>query len=69
MSNTLVGYRCAYCGTWLSGTDPHWCEKMHPNWTPEWNRQNVQPPLDNPALQRIALALERIADALEGGDE
>ena len=41
------GHRCAYCGTWVSGTEVHWCEKMHPNWSPA-------------ALDRLAARIEEL---------
>jgi hypothetical protein len=66
---SAAGYNCAYCGTWLSGTEMHWCEKMHPNWNPSWNQPaeafRIDPSAPGQPLDRIADALQRIAAALE----
>lgn len=59
-----AGYRCAYCGTFVSGTDMHWCPQMNPNWKPTATGLDSSAP--GGPLDRIATALERIADALGG---
>lgn len=64
----VAGYACVYCGKWVGPTDTHWCERMHPNWTPEWDRLQtvvIDPSAPGGPLDRIANALERIADAMK----
>ena len=70
MTTTGGGYTCAYCGAWCSGTGMHWCEKMHPNWTPEWSRvTGIDHAAPGGVYDRIAGALERIAAALGSNQE
>lgn len=56
---TAAGWTCANCGHWVSPGEPHTCPSV-PSWTGEFT-YNLQPDV----WTRIALALERIADALE----
>jgi hypothetical protein len=66
MVTNLRGHTCVYCGMWVSPTDTHWCERMHPNWNPGWeNITGLDPSAPGGPLDRIAGALERIAGALE----
>lgn len=60
MSTTVAGNRCAYCGTWLSATEAHWCEKMHPNWSPSWSA--VPDPRVTDALERLARHLVELTE-------
>lgn len=69
MSTTLNGYSCAYCGSWVGPSDIHWCEKMHPNWTPEWTATRIDPNAPGGPLDHIADALQRIAAALEASNQ
>lgn len=66
---SMAGYNCAYCGTWLSGTEQHWCEKMHPNWSPAWTATGLDHAAPGGVYDRIADALERIAAALESNQD
>jgi hypothetical protein len=50
------GYTCNYCGQFVRWRDAHYCG--------EYSAQ-VTIPLDTQLLSRIAVALERIAEAME----
>lgn len=56
------GYTCMTCKQWVPFGTTHTCSQWQP-----WRQQvSVSPPPQDPALLRIATALERIAAALEG---
>ena len=69
MSGTLAGYSCVYCGAWVGPSAAHWCEKMHPNWRPQWEATRLDLSAPGGPLDRIADALQRIADALESNQD
>jgi hypothetical protein len=63
-TTTVAGYTCRYCGTWVTGTDSHWCPQMNPN-QPAQHVHHHHGADQTPMLRRVADELARIADALE----
>lgn len=64
--SSMAGNPCVYCGSWIApGTGTHWCPQMNPN-QPDVHHHHHHGTDPTPELRRIADALERIADALDG---
>ena len=61
MNTAQAGWQCGACGAWIPYGQSHHCPNV--NYT-----YSYYPYIDNQILERIASALERIANQLESKD-